>query len=133
MIFLFFVLIILFGVFITSSKRHSIKNDIKLTAGVVYEINILPKSAGSIFLRSRYKVNDGSYELYQSIKYVSNLREKISDLLNKKRIQIAYEAGNPSNAELIITKNQYAYFQLSIPVEFSGIVNAVDSICALGK
>ena len=117
-------------VFILAYTRDkSLKNNFAVATGRIYEFGSSYKSPGQIFFKFKFSVHDVTYFGNTPMSCEKKNKIHFQSWTFGKEVQIVYYQKNPNNCRLLLTKQDYKAYGLSIPEYYKAQTELIDSIC----
>lgn len=120
-----FLLIALYAVF----RKRSLENNFALATGYIYELGSSRHSSNTIFFKYRFVLNGVTYTGNSGMPCDRKKEIYFQSWKYGIRAQVAYHKKSPGNNELLLTKEDYKAYGLSIPEWYKEKTQLIDSLC----
>lgn len=119
------LIIALYAVF----RKISLENNFALATGYIYDLGSSRHSSNTIFFKYRFIVNGVTYTGNSGMPCERNKEIYFPSWKYGIRAQLAYHKKNPGNNELLLTKEDYKVYGLSVPEWYKARIQLIDSLC----
>lgn len=115
-------------------SRHcsnlNLKNSHELATATVVSVEGLNKSPGSVFVKYFYYVNGVKFQNREAIPCVRDKKNEVSDVIQgNPLVKVVYEKSNPENCRILLSRENYRFYQIAIPPNVEILLDSLEKIC----
>jgi len=119
------VIIVLFAIF----RQRALKSNFAIEKGYIYEFGNSRSSGNRIFFKFRFSLKGVTYYGNSAMPCARENKIHFQSWTYGKSVQVIYNKANPDNCRLLLTKEDYKKYGLSVPEVYRVQTDLIDSLC----